>query len=104
MRTTMTLATQNRTTKRNGAKPDKARMVADDIVTANGLATHLGMTRQNVGLLTANAIIEQRSETASTIRRRHGSAISSTCATSISGRRVSRRMPRTPRPRPRCCS
>ena len=45
----MTVATQN-TTKRNGAKPDKARMVADDIVTANGLATHLGMTRQNVGV------------------------------------------------------
>ena len=44
----MTLATKNRTTKRNGAKRDKVRMVADDIVTANSLATHLGMTRQNV--------------------------------------------------------
>jgi hypothetical protein len=32
------------------------------IVTANGLATHLGMTRQNVARLMAEAIIEQRSD------------------------------------------
>jgi biotin operon repressor len=32
-------------------KRDKARMVADDVVTANSLATHLGMTRQNVAQL-----------------------------------------------------
>ena len=39
------LVTQDRETK---PKRDKARMVADDVVTANSLATHLGMTRQNV--------------------------------------------------------
>jgi hypothetical protein len=43
-------------------KRDKVRMVADDVVTANSLATHLGMTRQNVALLTANAVVEQRSD------------------------------------------
>jgi hypothetical protein len=47
----------------NGAmKRDKPRMVADDIVTANSLATHLGMTRQNVARLTAEAVIEQRGD------------------------------------------
>ena len=44
------------------AKRDKVRMVADDVVTANSLATHLGMTRQNVARLTAEAVIEQRSD------------------------------------------
>jgi hypothetical protein len=36
--------------------------VADDVVTPNSLATHLGMTRQNVARLTAEAVIEQRSD------------------------------------------
>jgi hypothetical protein len=46
----------------HGPKPrrDKARMVADGVVTASSLATHLGMTRQNVARLTAAAVIEQR--------------------------------------------
>ena len=43
-------------------KPDKASLVADDVVTTNSLATHLGMTRQNVALLTAQAVIVQRSD------------------------------------------
>jgi hypothetical protein len=43
-------------------KRDKVRMVADDVVTANSLATHLGMTRQNVARLTAEAVIEQRTD------------------------------------------
>jgi hypothetical protein len=34
----------------------------DDIVSPNGLATHLGMSRQNVARLTAEAVIEQRSD------------------------------------------
>ena len=49
-------------TRQRAEKRDKPRMVADDIVTANGLATHLGMTRQNVARLTAEAVIEQRSD------------------------------------------
>jgi len=54
-------------------KRDNVRMVADDVVTANLLATHLGMTRQNVARLPAEAVIEQRSdgyydETASRLR------------------------------------
>jgi hypothetical protein len=53
------LVTQDRAPK---PKRDKARMVADDVVTANSLATHLGMTRQNVARLTAEAVIEQRSD------------------------------------------
>ena len=44
------------------AKRGEAGMVADDVVTANSLATHLGMTRQNVARLTAEAVIEQRSD------------------------------------------
>jgi hypothetical protein len=40
----------------------KSRTAADDVVSANGLATHLGMTRQNVARLTAEAVIEQRSD------------------------------------------
>jgi hypothetical protein len=53
-----------RTTPPDRSKPkrDKARMVADDVVTANSLATHLGMTRQNVARLTTEAVIEQRSD------------------------------------------
>jgi hypothetical protein len=53
-------ATPDRVMKK--LKRDKARMVADDIVTAYSLATHLGMSRQNVALLTANAVIGQRSD------------------------------------------
>ena len=49
--------TQNRAPKR-----DRVRRVADDIVTANSLATHLGCTRQNIARLTAEAIIEQRGD------------------------------------------
>jgi hypothetical protein len=44
------------------AAKHKTRTIDADIVTANGLATHLGMTRQNVARLTAEAIIEQRSD------------------------------------------
>jgi hypothetical protein len=46
----------NVTPHADAAKP-KATIDAD-VVSANGLATHLGMTRQ----LTAEAIIEQRSD------------------------------------------
>src|SRR6478609_8478589 len=53
------LVAQDRAPKPNR---DKVRMVADDVVTANSLATHLGMTRQNVARLTAEAVIEQRSD------------------------------------------
>jgi hypothetical protein len=45
---------------RRAPKRDKSATVAGDIVSANGLATHLGMTRQNVARLTAEAVIEQR--------------------------------------------
>ena len=55
------LATPDRAPKR-APKRDKARMVADDIVTASSLAAHLGMTRQNVAQLTAAAVIEQRAD------------------------------------------
>jgi hypothetical protein len=51
------LATQDRAPKRA-----KARVAADDVVSANGLATHLGMTRQNLARLTAEAVIEQRGD------------------------------------------
>jgi hypothetical protein len=50
------------TTKKKLKRPDKAHLVADDIVTGYSLATHLGMSRQNVALLTAQAVIEQRSD------------------------------------------
>ena len=43
-------------------KRDRVHRVADEIVTANNLATHLGCTRQNIARLTAEAIIEQRSD------------------------------------------
>ena len=49
-------------TRDRAAKRDKVRMMADDIVTANSLATHLGCTRQNIARLTAEAMIEQRSD------------------------------------------
>ena len=52
------LVTQTRAASKRG----KVRTVADDIVTANSLATHLGMTRQNVARLTVEAVIEQRSD------------------------------------------
>jgi hypothetical protein len=51
--------TQHRPPKR--AKRDRARM-ADDVVTPNSLATHLGRSGQNIARLTAEAIIEQRSD------------------------------------------
>jgi hypothetical protein len=50
------LATQD------GRAPIRDKVRVDDVVTANGLATHLGMTRQNVARLTAEAVIEQRSD------------------------------------------
>jgi hypothetical protein len=50
------------TTERAAPKRDRVHRVADDIVTANSLATHLGCTRQNIARLTAEAIIEQRSD------------------------------------------
>ena len=50
------MATQERAPKR-----DKRR-AAGDVVTANGLATHLGCTRQNIARLTAEAVIEQRGD------------------------------------------
>jgi len=50
------------TAKPKPKRPDKAHLVADDVVTANSLATHLGMSRQNVALLTAQSVIEQRSD------------------------------------------
>jgi hypothetical protein len=53
------VVTQDRATK---PKRDKVRMVADDVVTPNSLATHLGCTRQNIAWLTAQAIIEQRAD------------------------------------------
>jgi hypothetical protein len=43
-------------------KPDKVRKVFDDVVTPNSLATHLGMTRQNVARLVAEAVLVQRSD------------------------------------------
>jgi hypothetical protein len=49
-------------TRERAAKRDKVRKVADDVVTANSLATHLGCTRQNIARLTAEAVIEQRSD------------------------------------------
>ncbi len=57
----MTMLTPDRA-KPKRAVPDAKRLVPDDVVTANGLATHLGMTRQNVARLTAEAVIEQRSD------------------------------------------
>ena len=61
------LVTHDRSVKRgNGAKRqpkrDRDRMVVDDVVTPNSLATHLGCTRQNIARLTAEAVIEQRSD------------------------------------------
>ena len=90
-------------TQERAAKRDKVRMVADDIVTANRLATHFGMTRQNVARLTAEAVIEQRSDghydqTASRLK------YIKTCARSIGGRRERKPMPRTSRSRPKCCN
>ena len=49
-------------TRDSAAKRDKTCMVADDVVTANSLATHLGCTRQNIARLTAEAVIEQRAD------------------------------------------
>jgi len=57
----MTETTTADRTKRQ-PKPDKVRKVADDVVTPNSLATHLGMTRQNVARLTAEAVLVQRSD------------------------------------------
>jgi hypothetical protein len=41
---------------------EKKRMVAGDVVTANGLATNFGCARQKFARLTAEAVIEQRSD------------------------------------------
>jgi hypothetical protein len=49
-------------TQERAPKRDKTRLVPDDIVSANGLATHLGCSRQNIARLTAEAVIEQRSD------------------------------------------
>ena len=57
----MTMLTPDRV-KAKRAGHDAERLVPDDVVTANGLATHLGMSRQNVARLTAEAVIEQRSD------------------------------------------
>jgi phage terminase Nu1 subunit (DNA packaging protein) len=46
----------------NSAKPDRERSVADDVVTANSLATHLGCTRQNIARLTAETVLVQRAD------------------------------------------
>ena len=61
------LVTHDRAVKRgNGAKRqpkrDRDRMVVDDVVTPNSLATHLGCTRQNIARLTAEAVLVQRSD------------------------------------------
>ena len=58
----MTETTTTAARPKRQPKPDKARMVADDVVTPNSLATHLGCTRQNIARLTAEAVIEQRSD------------------------------------------
>jgi hypothetical protein len=92
------VVTQDRATKK--PKRDKVRKVADDIVTPNSLATHFGCTRQNTARLTAEAVVEQRSDghydqTASRLRyikhlcEMHG------------GHLGSKLMRSTPRPRPR---
>ena len=60
--TAVTHATKRGNGAKRQRKPDKVHRVADDIVTPNSLATHLGMTRQNVARLTAEAVIEQRSD------------------------------------------
>lgn len=49
-------------TQDHAPKRDKTRMVADDVVAANSLATHFGCTRQKLARLTAEAVIEQRSD------------------------------------------
>jgi hypothetical protein len=43
-------------------KPDREKLVADDVVTASSLATHLGCTRQNIARLTAEAVLTKRSD------------------------------------------
>ena len=54
--------TEVMTQERAARKRDRVHKVADDIVTANSLATHLGCTRQNIARLTVEAVIEQRSD------------------------------------------
>ena len=51
---------QTRPPKRD--KHSRTHLVADDIVSPNGLAMHLGMSRQNVKRLTAEAVLVRRSE------------------------------------------
>jgi hypothetical protein len=48
-------------TQARAPKHVRSRLVPDDVVSPNGLATHLGMTRQNVARLTAEAVLVQRS-------------------------------------------
>ena len=49
-------------TQARAPKHVRSRLVPDDLVSPNGLATHLGMTRQNVARLTAEAVLVQRSD------------------------------------------
>ena len=49
-------------TQARAPKHVRSRLVPDDVVSPNGLATHLGMTRQNVARLTAEAVLVQRSD------------------------------------------
>jgi hypothetical protein len=58
----MTDATTPHRAPKPKPKPDKASLVADDVVTTNSLATHLGMTRQNVARLVSEAVLVQRSD------------------------------------------
>ena len=88
--------------ERAAPKRDKSRKVADDVVTANSLATHLGCTRQNIARLTAEAVIEQRAM-AVTTRPHRGCATSSTYARSIDDRRAHKPTPITSGSRPKCC-
>ena len=93
--------TQTRPLKRD--KRDRTHLAADDIVSPNGLATHLGMSRQNVGRLTAETVLVQRSDgcydqTANRLRT------SNTYARSIAVHLELRPMPSTLGLRPKCCN
>ena len=49
-------------TQTRAPKRDRARASAADIVSPNGLAAHLRITRQNVARLTSEAVLVQRSD------------------------------------------
>ena len=73
-------------------KPIKTRMLADDVVTANGLATPRICTRQNIARLTAEAVIEQRTDggydqTASRLKLHQTFEIGASEVGSLGGRR-----------------